>query len=199
MIELLYKAISGLVFRLQSKISTRTMRIYNPSVIVKGHLYHSISSTAHISIGENMVINSGPNCGIIARGYSRINVKEGAFLKIGKNFGMTNTSIHCWEKIEIGNFVNVGACCMITDTNFHTITPPSLRENRQMDVKNAKTKPIKICDRVFIGACSIILKGVEIGENSVVQAGSVVVSNIPSNEIWGGAPAKFIKKMDIVC
>jgi len=172
------------------------MRNYNPSVMVKGHLYHSISSLAHISIDDNMVINSGPNCGIIAGGYSRINVKDGATLKIGKNFGMTNTAIHCWEKIEIGNYVNIGACCMIADTNFHTITPPRLREDRKLDVKNAKTKPIKICDRAFIGACTIILKGVVIGENSVVQAGSVVVSNIPSNEIWGGAPAKFIKNID---
>ena len=42
---------------------------------------------------------------------------------------------------------------------------------------------------------SIILKGVTIGENSVVGAGSVVTKDIPSGEVWAGNPAKFIRKI----
>lgn len=50
-------------------------------------------------------------------------------------------------------------------------------------------------DNVFIGARCIILKGVTIGENSIVGAGSVVTKSIPANEIWAGNPAKFIRKI----
>jgi acetyltransferase-like isoleucine patch superfamily enzyme len=49
---------------------------------------------------------------------------------------------------------------------------------------------------VFIGARCIILKGVTIGEKSIVAAGSVVTKNIPEGEVWGGNPAKFIKKIE---
>lgn len=52
-----------------------------------------------------------------------------------------------------------------------------------------------ICDNVFIGAKCIILKGVTIGENSVIGAGSVVTKNVPANQIWAGNPAKFIKNV----
>ena len=49
---------------------------------------------------------------------------------------------------------------------------------------------------MFIGANSIILKGVTIGERSIIGAGSVVTKNIPDDEIWAGNPAKFIRKIN---
>jgi len=55
------------------------------------------------------------------------------------------------------------------------------------------TAPIIIRDYVFIGGSSIILKGVTIGKNSIVAAGSMVTKSIPDNEIWGGNPAKYLK------
>ena len=58
-----------------------------------------------------------------------------------------------------------------------------------------KTKPILIKEGAFIGAQSIILKGVTIGKHSVVGAGSVVTKDIPDGEIWGGNPAVFIRKV----
>lgn len=63
------------------------------------------------------------------------------------------------------------------------------------DQKCKNNAPVVIEDNVFIGARSIILKGVTIGENSIVGAGSVVTRSIPSNQIWGGNPAKFIRNL----
>jgi acetyltransferase-like isoleucine patch superfamily enzyme len=48
-----------------------------------------------------------------------------------------------------------------------------------------------------IGAASIILGGVTIGENAMVGAGSLVTKDIPDNELWYGSPAKFIRKLEI--
>ena len=58
-----------------------------------------------------------------------------------------------------------------------------------------KTTPVYIGEGVFIGACSIVTKGVSIGKHSVVGAGSVVTHDIPEEEIWAGNPARFIKKL----
>lgn len=54
---------------------------------------------------------------------------------------------------------------------------------------------VKIGNNVFVGAHSIICKSVTIGDDVVIAAGSVVTKDIPSGEIWGGVPAKFIKKV----
>ena len=56
------------------------------------------------------------------------------------------------------------------------------------------TGKVKIGHACFIGANAVICKGVSIGDNSIVGAGSVVTKDIPANEIWGGNPAKFIKE-----
>ena len=49
---------------------------------------------------------------------------------------------------------------------------------------------------MFVGTNCIIGKGIHIGEGAVIAAGSVVAKNIPANEIWGGNPAKFLKKIE---
>ena len=54
---------------------------------------------------------------------------------------------------------------------------------------------IELGDDVFIGVNSIVTKGVTIGDRSIIAAGSIVVKSIPNDEIWGGNPAKFLKKI----
>ena len=117
--------------------------------------------------------------------------KEGELL-IGKNVGMSATAVVCHDKIVIGNNVNIGGNVAIYDTDFHSLNPND-RLNREEDIKQTKTKPIKIGNNVFIGAHSTILKGVSIGDNAVIGACSLVSKDIPSNEVWAGNPAKFIK------
>lgn len=83
---------------------------------------------------------------------------------------MTNSVIQCHESITIGDYVNIGAGCMIMDTNFHS-TGWRIRANREEDTqkKNVRTSPVTLEDYVFIGARSIICKGVTIGENQSLQ------------------------------
>ena len=57
------------------------------------------------------------------------------------------------------------------------------------------SKPIKICSGSWIGAYSIILQGVTIGEHSVVAANSVVANDVEPYTVVGGVPSRFIKKI----
>ena len=57
--------------------------------------------------------------------------------------------------------------------------------------------PPIIEDEVWIGANVVVVKGVVIGLGAIIAAGAIVTKDIPSMEIWGGVPAKFIKKREI--
>lgn len=58
------------------------------------------------------------------------------------------------------------------------------------------TAPIRVGDYVYIGARSIIMPGVTIGDNCIIAAGSIVTKNVPPNSVVGGIPAKYIKSTD---
>lgn len=71
-------------------------------------------------------------------------------------------------------------------------TLPLRREIPDLEI----TKPIVVGDNVFIGVRSMIMPGVHIGDRSIIAAGSVVTKDVPSNQVWGGVPARFIKTTD---
>lgn len=124
---------------------------------------------------------------------TKIYVDPGACLEINEKTGISNSVLYAANKITIGKNVNIGAGCLITDSDSHSIH----FANRCLQEKDNDicTSPVTISDGAFIGANSIILKGVVIGERAVIGAGSVVTKSVPNDEIWGGNPAKFIKKI----
>src|SRR2546423_14178445 len=107
------------------------------------------------------------------------------------------------EKIEIGSFCLVSWNVGIADSDFHPLEPAQrlidaqalapYYENRPPRPK-LKTAPVKIGDNVWIGMNAVILKGVTIGENSVVAAGSVVTKSVEPNTVVAGDPAVVVKK-----
>jgi acetyltransferase-like isoleucine patch superfamily enzyme len=98
-------------------------------------------------------------------------------LENGDNVGMSGVSIGCYNSIKIGNNFIIGGDVLIVDSNFHSIDYLS----RRADGGVIKTSPITICDDVFIGARSIILKGVTLGSRAIIGAGSVVRESVASN------------------
>lgn len=144
-------------------------------------------------MGETVRINSGPDRNPIGGSTRAVFViRPKAILKIGKRVGISNSAIVCWNKITIEDDVFIGGDCKIYDTDFH---PVKFSQRVSKEKSLAKTEPVLIKKGAFIGAFSIILKGVTIGEKSVVGAGSVVTKNVPDGEIWAGNPAKFIRKL----
>ena len=144
-----------------------------------------------LTFKEGLIFNAQ---GIDTTSISQISVRKGAKLSFGKFSGISSTAIACTNEITIGNYVNIGAGCLIMDSNFHNLDW-KIRMDRTTDWKTAKSAPIHIGDCAFIGARSIICKGVTIGDHAIVAAGSVVIKDIPADEIWGGNPAKFIAKI----
>jgi len=143
-----------------------------------------------IRFGNNIIFNNSTknNLAGINKPCS-IAVLEGAEFIVGNNSGFSGVSIFCSNSITIGDYVNIGVNVFIWDTDFH---PLNFLERRSTCL-GAKSAEIKIGNDVFIGGNSIILKGVSIGDRSIIAASSVVTKTIPSDEIWGGNPAKFIK------
>ncbi len=123
-------------------------------------------------------------------------VNKSAHLIIGNNVSLSQTALVCHGQIVIGDNVKMGGGVCVYDTDFHTLNS-KLRMDNKLDFSNKKISPVNIEKNVFIGAHSIILKGVTIGENSIIGAGSIITKDVPSNEIWGGNPAKKIKELDV--
>lgn len=179
---------------LWNKVYLKKKRVvYGKNLSIRGRL--CFVGNGEYIIGNDVVINSNPNINPTCGGVqSSLISSEGAVIKIGNNVGISHTAITATKSVEIGDNVLIGSNCMIADTDFHPLDADIRRENPN-DLSATKSAPIKIENDVFIGARSIILKGVTIGAGSIVGAGSVVTKDIPAGEIWAGNPAKFIKKI----
>lgn len=101
-------------------------------------------------------------------------------LELGENFDIgTFTYINAKYGVTIQNNVQIGSHC-------------SIYSHSTIDDKQGSVKLMKNCR---VGTHSTIMPGVTIGENSIIAAYSFVNKNIPENEMWGGIPAKLMKKL----
>jgi maltose O-acetyltransferase len=107
-------------------------------------------------------------------------IGDGTFL----NYGV---SLSAHDHVAIGRDCLIGNYVTIMDNDYHDLV------NHKAPGRSA---PIHIGDRVWLGLRSIILKGVTIGDDSVVGAGSVVTSDIPPRSLAFGVPAKVVRSID---
>lgn len=117
---------------------------------------------------------------------------SGSRIVIGDNVGISGSTINADKSITIGNNVLIGSGCLITDSDSHSLDF-SDRQERSGD--HIATAPVVIGNDVFIGARSMVLKGVTIGDRAIVGAGSVVTKDVPADCIVAGNPAKMIKQL----
>ncbi len=108
-----------------------------------------------------------------------ITIGERTFINMGCSF-------QDWGGISIGDDCLIGHNCTICTVN-HSKDP-----DRRGDMT---CSPVRIGDKVWIGANVTILPGVTIGDGAIVAAGAVVNKDVEWNTIAGGVPAKFIKRI----
>lgn len=124
---------------------------------------------------------------IVKEGVRICSCNERAIIRIGKRTTIGyHTFIFASEKIEVGNDCLIAPFVYLVDSN-HQIEK-GININSQPNITGA----IKIGNDVWIASNVTILKGVTIGDGAVIASHSLVNKDIPSNEIWGGSPAKKI-------
>lgn len=134
--------------------------------------YLSIGKDAHVEVNSFIAYNG-----------CTIGVAPNAHLKIGKSYMNCDSKIRCYKEIIIDDHVAISENVIIRDNDDHKI----------LDGKHIPCQPIHICNHVWIGMGAIILKGVTIGEGSIIGAGAVVTHNIPPYSLAVGVPAEVIK------
>ena len=130
---------------------------------------------------------------------------ENGHCTIGDFTLLNGALIMAEDKIEIGSHCLISWNIGIADSDFHPLEPAQRLIDAQALAPffkgrparpKLKTAPVIIADNVWIGMNATILKGVSIGENSVVAAGSVVTKSVPPNVIVAGNPAIVVKKFE---
>lgn len=120
----------------------------------------------------------GENCNVCSHCFIENDVE------IGNNVTV-KCGVQLWNGLRVEDDVFIGANVSFTNDRFP--------RSKQYPVEYEKTFLRK---GASIGAGSVILCGIEIGEKAMVGAGSVVTRDIPAGELWVGNPARFIRKLE---
>jgi acetyltransferase-like isoleucine patch superfamily enzyme len=156
--------------------------------------YHTIMKPWYVSIsGPNIRI--GKCATIIAEPSYRVSIgvwgrePELGEITIG-DYALISPGVRisAADKIVIGDSVMMANGVYITDADWHGIYDRSKRAD--------EITPVTIKDNVWLGDRAVVLKGVTIGENSIVAAGAVVTRDVPANVVVAGNPAAIVKQLD---
>ena len=175
--------------RLKSRVKNASVFRKSAGKLVLGYgdctapLFKWSGFNLNLMNGSKLVLDGNAKIGL----GSSISVNEGAVLEIG-----SSTYICAGAHIRVAKKVSIGSNCAISwnvtimDSDFHEykLEDDTIPEN---------TKEVIIGNNVWIGNNVLILKGVSIGDNAIVAAGSVVTKDVPSECVVGGNPAKIIK------
>lgn len=112
-----------------------------------------------------------------------------------KSFIGNRCTFSILKEIRIGDYCLIGAGTRIQDNDGHPLNPYERKSGRRLTMDEAL--PVIIGDNVWIAPQTIILKGVSIGDNSIVGAGSVVTGDLPSGCIAAGNPARVIREIKV--
>lgn len=151
-----------------------------------GKTYFRRFPGSKISIGEGCTFRSIPvsNPSGINRPCILTTLSKGAAIEIGNSCGFSGTTIVSESRIIIGSRVRCSPNTWIIDTDGHGDDP-----------RVTPSAPICIESGVWLGANVSVLKGVTIGENTLVAAGSIVTRSLPAGVVAGGVPAKILREI----
>jgi acetyltransferase-like isoleucine patch superfamily enzyme len=139
-----------------------------------------VNHDGYISIGQRvlMFFDYVPSIFAVFPG-GRLEIGDRTSINYGADFAVTGL-------VRIGSECRIGTHVIILDNDFHELDDRSQRP---------EPKPVLIGNRVWIANRSMVLPGVTIGDDSVIGAGSVVMTDIPERSLAMGNPARVIKKL----
>jgi len=140
-------------------------------------------------------VSLGNYATVIATPDRKVRITVWSDLQESGKIGIGNFALICpGVRISAATEIVIGESCMlaqgvfVTDSDWHGVY------DRSLAIGN--TAPVKIGNNAWIGDSAIVCKGVRIGENSVIGAGSVVVRDIPANAVAAGNPAAVLKYLE---
>ena len=149
--------------------------------IIKNHVTFRLTDGAILKIGDNSIIDHDVSFYL---------TKPKPELIIGNHVAISKgTIIACKTKLIIGDYTRIATNVVIRD-NTH-----DYGNDKLLIDTDAIIRPISIGKNVWIGDKVIIFPGVNIGDNSIVSAGSILTNDVESNSLVAGQPARFLKKV----
>lgn len=173
--------------------------ICNAGAVVQMGMKSRIDLQGHLFLGDNKLCAAPANCFLRMDEGSKLYVGKkgfsvyygsdivlfpGAELKLGSGFINSYAKIRCHASIEIGDGVAISHDFTVMDSDAHEIIGDGKR----------KTAPVKIGNHVWIGTRVTVLKGVTIGDDAIIGAGSVVTHDIPPRSLAVGIPARVVRE-----
>lgn len=125
-------------------------------------------------------------------GHIRLQARPaGARIHIGSGCAFSNNVTLCaLDSITIGDRCLIGDMVSILDADHHELDPAQRWSGQ------GRITPVVIGNNVWIGSRAMILRGVSIGDHSVVGAGSVVTKSVPPGTLVAGNPAKVVRTFE---
>ncbi len=150
--------------------ANRKLVIKGPGrVIIGAH----VNAWAHAE--RNVIITYDPD----------VTVRIGAYVRLN------GAGLMAKRGITIGDYCILGSTLLV-DTDFH-----SVRQDRATNPDApVQSAPITVGENVWLAGQTVVLKGVTIGENSVIGFRAVVTSDVPANVIVAGNPARVVRHLD---
>jgi carbonic anhydrase/acetyltransferase-like protein (isoleucine patch superfamily) len=146
---------------------------------------HWVRGKGTLVVGDHVLIDGKCSITFAAR-----YVPDPTFI-IGDHSGIGHgCNFAIGKRITIGRHCRIAAGVWMFDSPGHPIDPEARRAG--LPATAVDVRAICIGDNVWIGGRSIIHPGVTIGDNSVVSAGSVVMSDVPANAVVAGNPARAV-------
>jgi acetyltransferase-like isoleucine patch superfamily enzyme len=161
-------------------------------VHANGAIDNASGARSNIIIGNNTYVS-----GILKVALDSGTIVIGDSVYIGEG-----TRIYSCEYVRVGNNVQIAHNCNIFDNNIHSLDPSHRREEFVNNIHHGwsklydlKESSVIIKDNAWIGAGVTLLKGVTVGESSIIGAGSVVTEDVPAFTVVVGNPARVIKNL----
>ena len=150
--------------------------------------WYVVISGNNIRIGHSFTAIGEPHhrveIGVWGRdfGLGRVQIGDGCLMSPGSRISAS-------DEVILGDAVMMANGAFITDSDWHGIYDRIDRDER--------VTPVHIGNNVWLGDHAKVLKGVTIGDNSVVAAGAVVTKDVPANVIVAGNPAQVVRALDL--
>lgn len=179
-------------------LTPKGLRINGKLKILGGLPHFKIPKNGKVKFGENVVLNSDFKSTNTSLTYKcKFVTGYDGEISIGEGTMLNGACVVAYSQVSIGKYCQIASSTIISDTDFHPVDPTQRLKQAKGEAfsfSDVGKRPISIGNNVWIGWNCTILKGVILGDNCIVAAGSVVLQgDYGSNALIAGNPAKVIK------